>query len=70
MSKTTLSDADTKVLVREYARSLGLTDERALDAALHLLETHARRSSGRALEEAYALLRSWFRHPSHRAAAA
>jgi hypothetical protein len=69
MSKTTLSDADTKVLV-QYARSLGLTDERGLDAALHLLETHARRSSGRALEEAYALLRSWFRHPSHRAAAA
>jgi hypothetical protein len=69
MSKTTLSDADTKVLV-QYARSLGLTDERALDAALHLLETHARRSSGRALEEACALLRSWFRHPSHRAAAA
>ena len=70
MSKTTVSGSDTEVRLREYARSLGLTDERAVAAALHRYDTRACQDSGRNLDEACALLRSWFRHPSHRVSAA
>ncbi len=70
MPNTTLSDSDVEARVRDYARSLGLTDERAVAAALHHLETRTGRAFVPALEEACALLRSWWRHPSNRTAAA
>lgn len=61
MASATVFDPGTQTRVRRYARALGITDERAVAAALD----RAGRSA-RGLDEACALLRSWHRHPSSR----